>query len=278
MTCHHCDMLQLEYDALMERFQITESGRFKAEKEAKRLHTELHGSTSKESRQVREICAYHNENWMRVYPKARGLKYPMTGANAAGVRKQLRAGYTINELKRALDGAFISEWHLKTPRYLYLKSLFDDENKVLEHIKRAEAAHVLWPPIERVLLALQHRKLKWDGVFHGEQTPERTWKNVGECPLCHGRLLVGVRREVNWATIKCLKDCDFFKVLDALGMDGTDLAHDFDPDEVEKPERASQANQTLEPVRGPGSGDSAVPVPVRAPALGATELFERDAA
>jgi hypothetical protein len=272
MTCHHCEMLQLEHDALMERYVITERGRYAAERQVSRLKAELNGSTGKESRQVKEVCAYHSENWMRVYPKARGLKYPMDGKNAAAVRKALRAGYTINELKRALDGAFISDFHLATPKYLYLSSVFSEENRILEHIKRAEAAHVLWPPIERVLLALQHRELKWDGVFHGEQTPERTWKNVGECPLCHGRLLVGVRREVNWATIKCEKKCDFFGILDALGMDGTDLAHDFDPDEVVKPERA------LEPVRGPGSGDSAVPVPVRAPALGATELFEREAA
>jgi hypothetical protein len=273
MTCHHCEMLQQEYDVLMDRYQLAESGRFKAEREAKRIKAELHGSTSKESRQVKEVCQYHSENWMRVYPKARGLKYPMDGKNAAAVRKALRAGYTINELKRALDGAFISDFHLATPKYLYLASVFSEENRILEHIKRAEAAHVLWPPIERVLLALQHRELKWDGVFHGEQTPERTWKNVGECPLCRGRLLVGVRRENNWATIKCLKDCEFFKVLDALGMDGTDLAHDFDPGEVEKPTKA------LERVQEPGSGDSrAVPASVRAPVLGATELFEREAA
>jgi hypothetical protein len=275
MTCHHCEMLQLEHDALMERYMITERGRYAAERQVSRLKAELTGSTGKESRQVKEVCQYHSENWMRVYPKARGLKYPMDGKNAAAVRKALRAGYTINELKRALDGAFISDYHRNSTngKYLYLASVFLDENRILEHIKRAEAAHVLWPPIERVLLALQHRELKWDGVFHGEQPEDRTWKNVAECPLCHGRLLVGVRRENNWATIKCVKDCEFFKVLDALGMDGTDLAHDFDPDEVVKPERV------LERVQEPGSGDSrAVPASVRAPVLGATELFEREAA
>jgi hypothetical protein len=38
-----------EHEALMDRYQLAESGRFRAEREAKRLKAELHGSTSKES-------------------------------------------------------------------------------------------------------------------------------------------------------------------------------------------------------------------------------------
>jgi hypothetical protein len=122
----------------MDRYQLAESGRFRAEREAKRLKAELHGSTSKESLKVKEVCEYHDELWRRTFPKARGLSYPMDGVNAKAVRRALRWGKDVDTIKRVVAGAFASEFHRSKARYLTLESVLRDENRFREHLERAD--------------------------------------------------------------------------------------------------------------------------------------------
>jgi hypothetical protein len=127
-----------EHEALMDRYQLAESGRHRAELEARRLKAELNGSRSKESMKVKEVCEYHDDLWRRTFPKARGLSYPMDGVNAKAVRRALRWGHDVDVIKRALAGAFASEFHRSKSRYLTLESVLRDENRFREHLERAD--------------------------------------------------------------------------------------------------------------------------------------------
>jgi hypothetical protein len=127
-----------EHEALMDRYQLAESGRHRAELEARRLKAELNGSRSKESMRVKEVCEYHDDLWRRTFPKARGLSYPMDGVNAKAVRRALRWGHDVDVIKRALAGAFASEFHRSKSRYLTLESVLRDENRFREHLERAD--------------------------------------------------------------------------------------------------------------------------------------------
>jgi hypothetical protein len=122
----------------MDRYQLAESGRHRAELEARRLKAELNGSRSKESMKVKEVCEYHDDLWRRTFPKARGLSYPMDGVNAKAVRRALRWGHDVDVIKRALAGAFASEFHRSKSRYLTLESVLRDENRFREHLERAD--------------------------------------------------------------------------------------------------------------------------------------------
>jgi hypothetical protein len=141
--CAECSSLRTQVQALLdenaavlERYEITERGRYAAEREVRRLKGQLNGSTTAESQKVKAVCDYHDELWRRAFPKARGLSYPMDGKNAATVRKVIRWGMSVEEIKLALDGAFASEFHRSKPTYLYLASILGDENRIRNHLTR----------------------------------------------------------------------------------------------------------------------------------------------
>jgi hypothetical protein len=179
----------------------------------------------------------------------------MDGVNASAVRKWVRRSKDLVWFRRVIDGAFASEFHRKkASSYLTLSSLLGDENKVERHLQTWEKSRekVLWPPIDRILLALRQRGLRWDGVFIGAQEEGRTWKHVAECPLCHDRLLVGVR-DNGWASLRCSVGCEFFDVLKALGVDPDELARKFDPAEV--PALESAQGDRCDVPDSPGAAD-----------------------
>jgi hypothetical protein len=81
----------------MDRYQLAESGRFRAEREAKRLKAELQRVDVEGVLKVKEVCEYHDDLWRRTFPKARGLSYPMDGVNAKAVRRALRWGKDVDD-------------------------------------------------------------------------------------------------------------------------------------------------------------------------------------
>jgi Tfp pilus assembly protein PilE len=76
--CAECSSLKSQVQALLdenaavlERYEITERGRYAAEREVRRLKAQLNGSTTAESQKVKEVCDYHDELWRKAFPKAR---------------------------------------------------------------------------------------------------------------------------------------------------------------------------------------------------------------
>jgi hypothetical protein len=245
----------------------------------KHLQNELNESQSPENNKVRQVCDYHSDLWKQAFPRARGLKYPMTGKNATAVRTALRWKFSVQDLKRVLDGAFASDFHRGNTKYLYLESILRDENRIRNHLERAdkEKGPQLWPPMDRVLHALRARGLKWDRAYLGEQEEGRVWRHSGECPLCHGRLRVGTR-DNGYASVRCEKGCEFFEVLRALDVDPAELARPFDPGEVEALESALSPTAGGVTASEPRIRAGATSSRASGPPLGATELFERQAA
>jgi hypothetical protein len=246
--CASCTALLAENEALMERYQIVEAGRYAAERQVRYLKGQLNGSTTPETQRIKEITAYHDECWRKVFPKARGLSYPMDGKNAAAVRKVLRWGFTVQEIKHVLDGAFASDFHRTKPQYLYLASVLGDENKIRNHLARRDerkaAMHLaevkghtdrLWPPVDRVLLELRRLDInarKADGTVLDDR---RVWMFDATCPLCRKGLRVGEVFESRHGAIECAGGCDLLGVLDALHLWPSDLAGPSDPDVAWEP-------------------------------------------
>jgi hypothetical protein len=245
--CDECPSLKTqiaallaEGEALMERYQVTEAGRYAAERQVRRLKAELNGSTTPETQRIKDVCTYHDERWCSTYPNARGLKYPMDGNNAAAVRKVLRWGFSVEDIKQIIDGAFASEFHRSKPKYLYLSSLLGDEGKIRNHLVRADEqkaaeiaeqirAQPLWPPVDRVLLELRRlgiEPVKADGKVLDDR---RVWLHEATCPLCQKTLRVGEMFENGHASVECAAGCDLFSVLDALHLWPVDLTQRSDP-------------------------------------------------
>jgi hypothetical protein len=236
--CAECSSLRTQVQALLdenaavlERYEITERGRYAAEREVRRLKAQLNGSTTAESQKVKEVCDYHDELWRKTYPKARGLKYPMDGTNAAAVRKVIRWGMGVEEIKRVLDGAFASEFHRATPKYLYLASILGDENKIRNHLTRLEPESVeakmqatvrrlsrelpSWEdPVETMLAALTRVGCDW------RASGRDGW--VAQCPAHQG---THFNLSIDWNTagdrllLKCWSHgCEAAEVMAALDL------------------------------------------------------------
>jgi hypothetical protein len=184
--CAECSSLKSQVQALLdenaavlERYEITERGRYAAEREVRRLKAQLNGSTTAgvPEGQGRSASTTTSSGAGRSR-RRRGLSYPMDGKNAATVRKVIRWGFSVEEIKRALDGAFASEFHRSKPSYLYLASILGDENKIRNHLTRLEPESVeakmqgtvrrlsrelpSWEdPIETLLAALTRDGWEW---------------------------------------------------------------------------------------------------------------------
>jgi hypothetical protein len=238
VTCVDCSSLKSQVQALLdenaavlERYEITERGRYAAEREVRRLKAQLNGSTTPESAKVKLVCDYHDELWRSAFPKARGLSYPMDGKNAATVRKVIRWGFTVEQIKQALDGAFASEFHRSKPQYLYLASILGDENKIRNHLTRLEPEAAekkmqgtvrrlsrelpSWEdPVETLLTALTRDGWEW------RVSGRDGW--TAQCPAHHG---THFNLSVDWNTpgdrllLKCWsRDCSAAEVMAALDL------------------------------------------------------------
>jgi hypothetical protein len=237
--CAECSSLKSQVRALLdenaavlERYEITERGRYAAEREVRRLKGQLNGSTTPESQKIKTVCEYHDELWRKAFPKARGLSYPMDGKNAATVRKVIRWGFSVEQIKQALDGAFASEFHRSKPQYLYLASILGDENKIRNHLTRleSEAAETTtaklhtrrvgrelpsWEdPIEAVLAALTRDGWEW-------RTSGRDgW--VAQCPAhqgTHHHLSIDWNAPGEKLLLKCWsRGCEAAEVMAALDL------------------------------------------------------------
>jgi hypothetical protein len=224
--CAECSSLKSQVQALLdenaavlERYEITERGRYAAEREVRRLKGQLNGSTTAESQKVKDVCEYHDELWRRAFPKARGLSYPMDGKNAATVRKVIRWGFSVEQIKLALDGAFASEFHRSKPQYLYLASILGDENKIRNHLTRLEprlSRELLsWEdPVETLLAALTRDGWEW------RVSGRDGW--TAQCPAHQG---THFNLSVDWNTpgdrllLKCWsRDCSAAEVMAALDL------------------------------------------------------------
>lgn len=216
-------------------YEVESTNRRRAEREVLRLKRELNGSKTQESERVKEVCEYHAELWKRTYPRARGLTYQMDGKNAAAVRKVLRWGFSVDDIKQVLDGAFASDFHRSKPSYLYPSSVLGDENKIRNHLVRLEEQRaqqmldeglrrvresldpVIEEPIDRVLRALEAQDIPWTA---GGWREPFVW--LSPCPVCWGELRIEVDSR-DWAVPRC-QSCETLDVLNALWLEPADMA------------------------------------------------------
>lgn len=253
MTCPTCGLSQEEHQGLMDDLQGSE----REVRRLRRVETALKNKLNEQradsplAGEIREVLEYY----VTRFQKTRSFKVGPGGARWALVEKALQGDHTVSDLKEAIDGLrafpFVGGGGVKgrtasgteDERYDEIKYCVQNDMDIDRFRKYAQKAKraaepkqpELWPPLDRILLALRDRGLDWRPEWRGPQPDEgRTWRHVGQCPTCIGRLRVGVC-DNGWATLRCELDCDFFRVLEALGVDPSELARPFDPAMVAKP-------------------------------------------
>lgn len=171
-------------------------------------------------------------------------KVSAAGKRAEYVRKALKLGHTPEELKEAIDGAALYPYthpdsnlpgkRSKTPGTLYddIPTIFRDEVQIARMRKLAQRRTVLpaaatapdpleptpglKAPIDRVLVALYEQ---------GWECPEPdVW--ITSCPVCLNLDKLVVRRhEDGMVALECLRGCELWRLLKALGLEASDLWH-----------------------------------------------------
>lgn len=253
MTCPTCGLSQEEHQGVMDDLQLSD----KEVRRLRRANASLLNKLNEQradsplANEVREVL----EHYVTRFQKSKAFKVGPDGARWVLVEKALKGDHTVSDLKEAIDGLrafpFVGGGGVKgrtatgteDERYDEIKYCLQDDMSITRFRKYAQKAKrgaepkkpELWPPIDRILLALRDRGLDWQPVWQGPQPDRgRMWRHVGQCPTCIGRLRVG-ERDNGWATLQCELDCDFFRVLEALEIDPAELARKFDPASVAKP-------------------------------------------
>lgn len=195
-------------------------------------------------------------------------KVSASGERADYVRKALRLGHSKEELFEAIDGAarfpFVDKKRGRPPsmrthmgteeqRYDDLKTIFKSEITIgrmrdlarLPALKvengRTEIVHREFKtPIDRVLAALMEARATWE-------VPEPdVW--LTDCPACYSHRKLRVKQNAEgMVSIECLRGCDWWRPLRALGLQIDDLINGGRPESrPETPEHLKEAARVLQ--------------------------------
>jgi len=203
-----------------------------------------HGESA-EAKVVMEVIEYYAMTTGHT-----GTKVTAIGANADAVRKAIRMGHTVAELKEAVDGAakfpFVRNYRRsatgsRKERYDTLATVLRDENQIMKlrelagvqpdaktgeasetPIGTAEAWRKLHYPFARVMAAL------WD--LKGEIGAPGPDVRTAQCPVHSGPGLVARRSEDGLMSVECERGCEFGRLLDGLGLVPADLFENAEQD------------------------------------------------
>lgn len=186
-------------------------------------------------------------------------KVSAAGARADAVRKGIRLGHEVEELKEAIDGAaefpFVvnkerSRTGTEKQRYDDLPTVFRDEVQIARMRKLAQrvppGAKASEPqpvmkqtPIDRVLVAI------WDQAWTCPET--NTWLTA--CPTCYGQDRLTIhKRDDGIVTLACSRGCELWRLLKAMDLQPRDLWDGADAAverRSEMPEHLREASELL---------------------------------
>lgn len=83
-----------------------------------------------ERKPIREVF----EHWVASHGKRIGTK--LDQKRKAKIRARLREGFTVEQLKQAIDGCKLSEFHMANPNYSSLETILRDAGTTESHVER----------------------------------------------------------------------------------------------------------------------------------------------
>jgi len=233
-----CETLQKKIEVLQKELtvQLMQKGKLKAAQERE-------NGEGAQARIVIEIIEF----WAMETGHTKA-KVSAAGARGDAVRKALKLGHSVEELKEAIVGAakypFVvnrqrSATGTEKQRYDDLPTVFRDEVQIqrMRKLSGLQPEPTGEPSEVPISVQEQWRRLNypqakvmaalWDCGVVKSPNPD-TWTT--DCPIHFGPGLVARRHESGMMSVDCVRGCEFWRLLAGLGLEASDLFENCEQD------------------------------------------------